>query len=176
VIQIDVHPIGETQPTRHAHPTLGPRMVPDHTYLTRSTHSNLWHSCQQIWTDPLLLRRRAPDPTHSTLADWPMGPHLWHAISMFNTCSRGWTHQSLTDIDGGYNYRGADFPHHTPRPSQSMALRFSPKSPIRSQLALIQSKYPHNLSLVDHQHLMDLLPWISNSGSMRSRSIVCIWW
>jgi hypothetical protein len=40
-IRIDVHPAGETRPTRHAHPTLSPRMVLDHTYLTRSMHSYL---------------------------------------------------------------------------------------------------------------------------------------
>jgi hypothetical protein len=59
VIRILVHPIGETQSTHHMHPTLSRCMVPDHTYLTRSTHSNISRSRQQIWTDPLFLRRRA---------------------------------------------------------------------------------------------------------------------
>jgi hypothetical protein len=47
VIRIEVHPTGETLPTRHMHPTLGPRMVPDHTNLTCSTHSNLSRSHQR---------------------------------------------------------------------------------------------------------------------------------
>jgi hypothetical protein len=40
------------------HFTLGPRMALSHTYLTRLTHSNLLCSHQQIWTDPLTLKRR----------------------------------------------------------------------------------------------------------------------
>jgi hypothetical protein len=61
VIQIDVHPIGGIQPIRHTHPMLGPRMVPNHMYLMRSTHSNLLRSRQQNYTDPLPLRKRALD-------------------------------------------------------------------------------------------------------------------
>jgi hypothetical protein len=30
----------------------------------------------------------------------------------------------LTDTDGGYNLGSADFPHHSPHPSQPMVLRF----------------------------------------------------
>jgi hypothetical protein len=46
------------------------------------------------------------------------GPYHRHAIDTFNTCSWGLTHQSLTDTDGRYNFRGAGFPHTTPWPSQ----------------------------------------------------------
>jgi hypothetical protein len=49
----DVHPAGKTRPIHHTHPTLSSRMVPYHTYLTRSMHSNLSWSHQQICTDPL---------------------------------------------------------------------------------------------------------------------------
>jgi hypothetical protein len=112
---------------------LSPRMVPEHTYLTRSTHSNLSRSHQQIWTDPLLLRRRAPNPTHSTPTDRSVGSYLaslpeqpkkqWgkvkllltkllglpspyhrHDIGTFNTCSQVPTHRSLIDKGGGYNH------------------------------------------------------------------------
>jgi hypothetical protein len=47
VIRIDVHHTGETRLTHHTHPTLSLRMVPDHTYLTQSLHSNLSHNHQQ---------------------------------------------------------------------------------------------------------------------------------
>jgi hypothetical protein len=47
-----------------------------------------------------------------------------HAIDMFNTCSRGPTHRSLTNARGGYNLRGADFSHTTPQPSQPAASTF----------------------------------------------------
>jgi hypothetical protein len=46
------------------------------------------------------------------------GSYLRHAIDTFNTCSRGPTHQSLTDTGRGYNLGGADLPHTTPRPSR----------------------------------------------------------
>jgi hypothetical protein len=58
------------------------------------------------------------------------GPYHRHAIGMFNTCSRGPTHQSLINIGGGYNLGGAGLPHTTPRPSQpaisTFHLRASP--------------------------------------------------
>jgi hypothetical protein len=143
-IRIDVHLIGETQPTRHTLSTLSPRMVHDHTYLTWSTYSNLLYSHQQIWTDPLHPRRRAPDTIHSTTVIWSAGPYPaslpqqpkssrekstpvdnWlldllgpyhrHAIGTFNTCSRGPTERSLIDTGGGYNLGGAGLPHtHSP--------------------------------------------------------------
>jgi hypothetical protein len=66
---------GKTWPTRHTLSTLSPRMVHDHTYLTRSAYSNFSYSRQQIWTDPLHLRRRAPDTIHSTMAIRSAGPY-----------------------------------------------------------------------------------------------------
>jgi hypothetical protein len=105
-------------------------------------------SRRQSGVDPLLPRKRAPDIILSTPADRSVGPYpaslpsqpmkQWgqsqasisgrllgllgsyhqHAIGTFNTCSRGPTHQSLTDTGGGYNLEGASFPHTTPRPSQ----------------------------------------------------------
>jgi hypothetical protein len=46
-----------------------------------------------------------------------LDPYHQYVISTFNTCSRGPTHQSLTDTGGGYNLRSVSFPHHTPWPS-----------------------------------------------------------
>jgi hypothetical protein len=51
-----------------------------------------------------------------------------HAIGTFNTCSRAPTHRSLTDTSGGYNLEGADFPHHTLRPSQPTISAFHLKA------------------------------------------------
>jgi hypothetical protein len=139
-IRIDVHPKGETQPTRHTLFTLSPRMVHDHTYLTWSTYSNLSYSRQLIWTDLLHPRRRASDIIHSTTVirfvgsypaslsqqakssgekstpvdNWLLdlsSPYHRHAIGTFNTCSRGSTERSLIDTGGGYNLRGAGLPH-----------------------------------------------------------------
>jgi hypothetical protein len=73
VIWIDVHPVGETQPTHHTHPTLSPRMVLDHTYLMRSTHSNLLRSHRQSWAGSLLPRKRTSHIIHSTMADRSTG-------------------------------------------------------------------------------------------------------
>jgi hypothetical protein len=61
-----------------------------------------------------------------------LGPYHQHMIDTFNTCSRGCTHQSLTDTGGGYSLEDVSFPHITPRPSQPAVLPFSPKGPIRS--------------------------------------------
>jgi hypothetical protein len=53
-----------------------------------------------------------------------LGPYHQHVIGTFNTCSRGPTHRSLTDIGGGYNLGGAGLPHTTPRPSQPAVSTF----------------------------------------------------
>jgi hypothetical protein len=58
-----------------------------------------------------------------------LDPYHQHVINTFNIFSRGPTHRSLTDTDGGYNLGGAGLPHHTPRPSQPTVLRFPPKGP-----------------------------------------------
>jgi hypothetical protein len=50
-------------------------------------------------------------------------------ISIFNTCSRGPTHRSLTDKSGGYNHESADFPQTTPRPSQPTVFTFHLSAP-----------------------------------------------
>jgi hypothetical protein len=134
-------------------------MVPDHTHLTWSMHSNLSWVVDRFRRIPLLQRKRISDYTLSTSTDRSVGPHpvspplstkevvglsqasvnshllglpgpyLWYAISTFNTCSRGPIHWSLTDTDGAYNLRGAGFPYHTPRPSQLIILRFPPNAP-----------------------------------------------
>jgi hypothetical protein len=134
-------------------------------YLTRSTHSNLSRSRQQIWTDPLLPRRRAPDPTTARrLTDlWVrtkianeavqkrqasvnnqllglLGPYLWHVIGTFNTCSRVPTPRSLIDTGEGYNLGGVSFPRITSWPSQPMVLHFSPKGIAWSQVIQSQHK------------------------------------
>jgi hypothetical protein len=60
---------GETRLTRHTYSTLSPCMVPDHTYLTRSTHSDL--SCVnrfvQIhcpWEEGLLTQSTTQRPSN----------------------------------------------------------------------------------------------------------------
>jgi hypothetical protein len=63
----------------------------------------------------------------------------WSSTKLTAT-NKGPTHQSLTDIDGGYSLGGANLPHHTPRPSQPMIVRFPPKGPVRSQVIHSQHK------------------------------------
>jgi hypothetical protein len=130
---------GKTRPTYHTLSMLSPRMVEDHTYLTRSTYSNLSHSRQQRWIDSLLPRRRAPDlRVHTQFLSWA---NHWSSGSKSTLCWRwttrltgpintsmrsirsilargGPTHRSLTDIRGGYNIEGVSLPHNTPWPSQ----------------------------------------------------------
>jgi hypothetical protein len=80
-----------------------------------------------------------------------LDPYHQHAISIFNTCSRGATDQSLTDTGGGYNLGGVGLPHHTPRPSQLTVLHFPPKGPARSQVINYQHK---PLAILRVKHLI----------------------
>jgi hypothetical protein len=128
---------GKTRPTRHMLSTLSPRMV---MYLTRSAYSNLLYSRQQIWTDPLHPRRRAPDTIRSTTTIRSTGPYpaslqqppkssgkksssCWQLTTRLTghispACDRyvqylltGPTERSLIDTGGGYNLGGATLPH-----------------------------------------------------------------
>jgi hypothetical protein len=71
-----------------------------------------------------------------------LGPYLQCVVSTFNTCSRGSTHRSLTNTDGGYKLGGANFPHHTLCPSQPTVLRFKPKSLIQFPVYKIPPMIP----------------------------------
>jgi hypothetical protein len=53
-----------------------------------------------------------------------LGSYLQHVISMLNTFLRLSTPWSLTDTDGGYNFRAAAFRYHSLRPSQPTIVRF----------------------------------------------------
>jgi hypothetical protein len=170
-IRIDVHPAEETRPIHHTHPTLCPRMVPDHTYLTWSTHSNLSQSHQQNCTDPLpreeglltqFTAQRSSDPRVRTQLlshnnQWGNGEKTsfgWnqllglpdsyhrHAIGTFNTCSQGLTHRSLTDTSGGYNLEGASLKQTTLWPSQLMISTFHLRTPPSLQFIQVPSIKP----------------------------------
>jgi hypothetical protein len=66
---------GKTRPTRHTYPTLSPCMVPEHTYPTWSTHSNLLWVADRFGRIPLLLRKMALDTILSTPVDRSAGPY-----------------------------------------------------------------------------------------------------
>jgi hypothetical protein len=61
---------------------------------------------------------------------------------MFNACSWGPTHQSLTDIDGGYNLGGASFPRTTLWPSQPAVSTFHLSAPSSLQFNQALPKVP----------------------------------
>jgi hypothetical protein len=67
MIWINVYPTGENWPTYYTYPTLSPRMVPDHTYLTWSIYLNGFttHDKKGFWPNPQhddwLVRRSIPN-------------------------------------------------------------------------------------------------------------------
>jgi hypothetical protein len=70
------------------------------------------------------------------------GPIYQHAIGTLNTYSWGTTYLSLTDTGGGYNLRGAGFPHTTTRPSQLMVSTFHLRAPPGLQFNQTLPKVP----------------------------------
>jgi hypothetical protein len=54
---------------------LSPRIVPDHTYLTRSAHSNLLLANNRVGQSHYSLEKGIPNYIPSTLADRSMDPH-----------------------------------------------------------------------------------------------------
>jgi hypothetical protein len=157
-IQIDVHPAAEnptnTPYTSHAQSAYGPKPYVSHVVNTYQP----FVSHRQIWTDPTAPEKKgsrhnpqhagrsiygsvpnfSPKPTneavslsHAYVDDelGLLGPCHHHAIGTFNTCSRGPTHRTLIKTGGSYNLKGADFPHTTPQPSQSMVSPFHLRAP-----------------------------------------------
>jgi hypothetical protein len=125
------------------------------TALDRATTPEKKGSCPNPWHASWPIRRFPP--SFSTLLAseavevkpsiyWQMGYigllglYLQHVISTFNTCLQVPTPRSLTNTDGGYNLRGADFPHHSPHPSQSTVLHLPLKGPILSQVNIPMCK------------------------------------
>jgi hypothetical protein len=56
-------------------------------------------------------------------------PIYQHVVGTFNACSRGLTHQSLTNTSGGYNLECASFPHYTLRHFQPAVSTFHLRAP-----------------------------------------------
>jgi hypothetical protein len=135
---------GKNRPTHHMPSTLSPRMVLDHTYLTRSTHSNpSWdtdsvrqsHCSREKGLLTQSTARQLTDPwVHTEFLSWAnqwsseeiqtsvddkllglLHPYHRHVIGTFNTYSWRPTYRSLTDLGGGYNLGGAGLPRtHSP--------------------------------------------------------------
>jgi hypothetical protein len=191
-IWIDVHPAEETRPTRYVRfphqSTYAWRTLPtDSPYTWQPFMSH-----RQIWTDPLPREKKGsrhnpqhtnwsicgsvPSFSHRTASEAVgkiqasvddklldlLDPYHQHAISTFNSCSRGLTHRSLTNTGGGYNLEGVDFPHATHRPSQSAIFPFHLRAPHSLRLSInslpCELKGDHTLNLT--------------SGSLHSTSAV----
>jgi hypothetical protein len=166
---------GKTRPTRHTLSTLSSCMVHDRMYLTRSTYSKLSYNHQQIWTDPIHPRRRAPDTIHSTTVIRSVGPYpaylpqqpkssgekscsCWQPTTRFTrpispACDRYiqylLTGANLTTLNRhrwGYNLEGDDFPCTTPWPSRP-DVSLSPSGPTRSPFNPVPAIKPKFLVL-----------------------------
>jgi hypothetical protein len=94
-------------------------------YPTAPEKKVSWHNPHHVgWSVHVSVPSFSPKPTNEVVAlsqasvnDKLLGlldSYHQHAISMFNTFSRGLIHRSLTDIGRGYNLTGANLPHHSP--------------------------------------------------------------
>jgi hypothetical protein len=130
---------GKIQPTRHLRFPRQSMYVRRTLPMGSPRTWQFFTLTQQSWTDSLLLRKSTPDSTSQpgwvvhgihlsfspnitieamrlsqTFVDNKLlglpGTYHQHAIGTFNTCSRGPTHQYLTDTGGGYNLVGASLP------------------------------------------------------------------
>jgi hypothetical protein len=145
---------GKTRPTRHVHFPRQSRYARRTLLVGGPRTWQPFTRCRQIWTDPTTPEKKgsrhnpqhvgwpvrrsipsfSPEPANEAggVSQPPDGDQLLglpglyhrHAIDTFNTCSRGPTHRSLTDTDGGYDLEGAGFLHTTPRPSKSVVSPF----------------------------------------------------
>ncbi len=127
---------------------------------------------QQSWTNSLLPRKSAPDstsqpgwvahgtrlsfsPKHnhwnsalkSNICWWTcyiglLGPYHQHTIGIFNTCLRVLTHQSLTDIGGGYHIENLEIATALSPPFPSECSTDPPNGPAWSQI--IHNNYQMN--------------------------------
>jgi hypothetical protein len=159
---------GKTRPIWHVHfphqSTYARRTLPAGSPRTWQPFS----SHQQHWTDPTAPEKKGsrhnPQPSwvirrsatqflsqhshwnsnesqtsiDSRLLGLP-GPYHRHAIGTFNTCSRGPTHQSLTDTGGGYNLAGAGLPTPLPDLPNRQSYTFHLMAPPSLRLSIINN-------------------------------------
>jgi hypothetical protein len=123
------------------------------TYLNRSTtpkKKGFWHNSQHTgWSIRESVPSFSATTTHGAMGKsqasvdiWLLGlpdPYHRHTIGTFNACSRGPTHRSLTDTDGGYNLRGVSLSHTTPRPFQPVVSTFHLRTPPSLQFNQVPS-------------------------------------
>jgi hypothetical protein len=144
----------------------------------------------------LLSRKMDPDTIHNTPADRSAGPYQFlsqanqwssrlkpsfkllgllgsyhqHAIGTFNTCSQGPTHRSLTDTDGSYSLRGADFSYTTPRPTQPAISPFHLRASPSLRLSI--NSLPSELK---GDQTLNLMSWSLHSTSTVSYHLSIAW-
>jgi hypothetical protein len=102
-------------------------LLPRKKWLLTQSIAHHWLICGSVPSFSPKSTNEAVDLSQASVADkllGLLGPYHQYAIDTFNTCSRGPTHRSLTDTDGGYNLGGTGFPHTTPRPSQPIISPF----------------------------------------------------
>jgi hypothetical protein len=83
--------------------------------------------------------------SHTSINNMLLGlpdPYHKYTIGMFNTCSWGSIHRSLTDTGGGYNLGGAGLPRTTPGPSQSAVSHVHLRAPAGLQFNQVLATKP----------------------------------
>jgi hypothetical protein len=93
-------------------------------HISRGPHIATFHTTvnrfEQIYCTQLIFHNILWSSGEKSSFCWQpttrlTGPYHRHAIGTFNTCSWGPTHQSLTEIGGGYNLGGVILPRtHSP--------------------------------------------------------------
>jgi hypothetical protein len=156
---IDVHPVGEIKYTRHIRSPNKPYYVAtfhvdpielDGSYCSQEKEL-LTQSPTRLLTHPHVITQFLSPHNHWSnkwkpiICWWTcyiglLGPYLQYVSSMFNTCSRVPTPRSLTDTDGSYNLRGADFFTSLSPPFPNDGPLLSPNYPVWSQVNILKWK------------------------------------
>jgi hypothetical protein len=106
----------------------------------RLTQPSSWVASFLLPCDSPRVREISAQWLHSYLS--LLDPYHQHVIGTFNTCSRGPTHQSLTDIGGGYNHGGAGLPHSHSLTFPTSCLHFPLMAPPGLQFKQVPSTKP----------------------------------
>jgi hypothetical protein len=186
-----------TQNVRFPHQSIyAQRMLPvgsPHTWQPFTSHRQIWmdptapqkkgswyNSQHADWPIRMFIPSFSPKPTNeavdlsqASVDDKLLGsldPYHQHMIGTFNTCSRGPTHRSLTDPDGGYNLAGAGLPKPLPDLSNWRSYTFHLMAPHGFRLSLqifpTEIKREQTINLVSGTSPLDFYHSLSSKHNM----------
>jgi hypothetical protein len=98
------------------------------------------------------------------------GPYHRHAISTFNTCSRGSTHRSLMDTGGGYNLSWVRLLHSTSTLFYHLSIAWANDDPPRDRITRVIRKVSLNAIIASYNSYKQCIIKVKHKDIFKNKS------